>query len=736
MNKKRLSVVMAGAMLATSVAPVLAAETTGTEIAYDQLATFKSDLLAKMAEKKISGYAIFKTAGFVDTNIARELNANTNNDFSSAYGIKITGKDGIVKEDTTYTTTGLAAKLNKIEAGDKVEIFERDTTEFKGQLIPGTGLKMTVAPAKYITTDLTTGIAASQNAIAPTGSVMVTDKTNNVTKDAKEDKLNVVTEKRIDPVGGDDASNKLTLSYKVGEEKVDGRLPIDEKGNLLDYKDTASIQKLADFDKLATWTPSSEAVDKGAELVATYTIGEKTSDESKETVKVSDLYDGIALTAKGTEILADLKNAEKTFDAEGNAKEESKLVKITALSNSGNLDANGVVKFQVAYYKNGKLAFTDKGDAVANAEKVITVVSNNKNEMASLYKLITSGEFKVGVVAGQDRYATAVSVAKQVGVTKLDAAKNATSKGNNIVLVNGESLVDGLAAAPLAADLGCYQVSNGTSVSSPLLLTKSNELPEATKEYLEGLVSEFTSAQKKAVKIHLVGGSSVLNSELVKELKEMGFSVERHGGDNREETSLKVAKAMNSGTAIKEAFVVGANGEADAMSISAVAVENGAPIIVAKAGGISEEALDYLEEVKADDVTIVGGTTAVTEKEEADINKALVGAKAMRIAGKNRIETNNAIIEKYYKGSAEGVIVVKDGIANKKELVDALSAANYAAVNDAPIVLATNKVTDTQKSTLLKAKVSSNFDLLAQVGMGAERTVLESLAELLDISNK
>ena len=706
MNKKRLSVVMAGAMLATSVAPVLAAETTGTEIAYNQLATFKSDLLAKMSEKKISKYTIFTEAdyGFIHQDIETDLTGIATNEFASAYGIKVTGKDGRVKTDTTYKSAEVKTALANLKSGDKVEVYERETTSFKGQLIPGKGLdnNSELVASTYVASDFTTGSTTTESQLRPdsANNKMVT----NISTTA--DGTTLTLGKHVSVT---DSTNQ-TLALKVDDTRLDGRLPLDADGNLLDFTNIADVEKFDKFENYYNnWKPCEEAKDKGAKVIETYTIGEETADETKETLKASDLYDGLALTARGTEISADYKNANEAAAEEGIA-ENNGMVRISAVSSK---NSTGTYNFTVTYYKNA-----DKNIV----EKTITVVSADSDEINAVQKLL-KGTFNVGVVAGQNRYETAVNVAKQQNID--------IKTKKNIVLVNGESLVDGLSAAPLAAEK-----------EAPLLLTKSDKLATETKEYLESKIESLNANEKKAITVHLVGGSSVLETSLIKELKDMGLkTVVRHGGDNREETSVAVAKALTKNV-VGKAFVVGANGEADAMSIAAVAsdmnlAQSGAqvaPIIVAKAGGISDSALDYLEEADADDVTIIGGTAVVSEKEEDKINKSLKTAKAMRIAGENRIETNNAIIKEFYKGTATGVVVVKDGIANKTELVDALSAANYAAVNKAPIVLATNKVTDAQKNTLLKA--TKNPTKVIQIGLGAERTVLETVANLLNVKNK
>ena len=147
------------------------------------------------------------------------------------------------------------------------------------------------------------------------------------------------------------------------------------------------------------------------------------------------------------------------------------------------------------------------------------------------------------------------------------------------MLVNGESLVDGLAAAPLAAKLG------RTDYKAPILLTESNKLPKETKAYLKEVIANVKVGKLNEVTANLVGGKTVLNKELENELRDLGFNVVRYGGDNREETSLEVAKAVNPN--FNKAFVVGGEGEADAMSIAAIAAQQKAPILVGKKGGVS-----------------------------------------------------------------------------------------------------------------------------------------------------
>ena len=82
MNKKRLSVVMAGAMLATSVAPVLAAETTTSEISANDLGL----LIGKIREKLTSATFANETTEDIRRNGAK---AGKSIYFVAVDGVKI-----------------------------------------------------------------------------------------------------------------------------------------------------------------------------------------------------------------------------------------------------------------------------------------------------------------------------------------------------------------------------------------------------------------------------------------------------------------------------------------------------------------------------------------------------------------------------------------------------------------------------------------------------------------------
>ena len=768
MNKKKLSVVMAGAMLATSVAPVLAAETTATEVNKTNLALLQRLIEDKMKEGQVSTNAALvqklntgsnesaiANSDIISADVAAEMVAG-----SSKYGIRVLDKDGKavdLNDKFGVGTSGDTATYKKsdiktiiadadLAVGMTIEIVERKTNDFHGEIIPGTlptvkksapiyGTISTVTDAMkaYLGINVWDSTAKYKSALINTADM---DKALKV-----ENGNLIVTTKKLNSQNTSDVKTiKLTPETKM----VDGRLAVDAEGKLIDATNAEDIQKFDHFlEGAEEWNASTlidDQVETNLTKVSSYKIVEDSA--TVENLTIADITDGISLTARASELLTDLKNAATKVEEKnpGNtANTKGALVQITEDST---FNAYGIYKLDIKYYANKKDALNV---ATATPVKTVSITSNKASDITNLKGIFEGGDLKVATIGGANRYATAVNVAKAQGITKLD--RNADTM-HNIILVNGTSLVDGLAAAPLASSLtasesdGTDNSSNkGTKVSAPLLLSEADKLPTATKEYLVELTNEIAAGElKNKVTVNLVGGESVLTESLEKELKDMGFKVERFGGDDREETSIEVAKKVltansASGTA-NESFVVGANGEADAMSIAAVAAKEKTPIIVSSVHGLTKDAVNFVKtNSSTGDVRIIGGESVVT-KEEAEKLDEVVTAGVSRIAGANRIETNAKVIETYFKTGSitgtTGVVAVKDGIATKNELIDALSAANYAAGMNAPVVLASEKIADNQKNALLK--MDGTVANTIQVGEGSSKDVLTALANLFDLT--
>ena len=531
-----------------------------------------------------------------------------------------------------------------------------------------------------------------------------------------------------------DELNLKTIELKVGDKRLEFKEPIDADGKILSGRtDSSDWSDLAGFNTYKTTVniPKGSPID--GKVLAEVTVSDV---DSEVVVKLSDLYDGLLLTNKGQDLLAALKE----FPENG-------TLKVGHVASSLTDSKNGIFTFGIEF----ETYSADKnGDPDKLIEKnLVTVSSNNKAQLELFRGWMENRTPLVDVLAGDNRYETAVKVAKENAHIK-DVAKN-----GNIVLVNGNALVDGLAAAPLAAAAWNKNYTSGNPLDkqkvAPILLTESDSLPKATKEYIKELIAEQKVGQLGKVTIYLVGGETVISKSLENQLKEYGLRVVRAGGDNREETSLKVAEVilkdgLEENVDIANPFIVGAEGEADAMSIAPVAAGAAArtnkrirPIIVESKKGLSEDALDTIKDWKNDkydtkaiSATIVGGENVVSKETEALLkaNNVVID----RVSGSNRQATNAAVIDRYYgNASVKKLVVSKDGQNKKSELIDALTATSLAVKDNAPIVLGTKKLSNAQIETL-EQKATRTGLYVYQVGHGVARDVLKTIADRVGLA--
>lgn len=354
---------------------------------------------------------------------------------------------------------------------------------------------------------------------------------------------------------------------------------------------------------------------------------------------------------------------------------------------------------------------TEAGSIVKLAEmKVVRDEADKKgNAFKAVKELLNESVFsdKTMVAAGEDRYQTAVEVSRMgwtgTAGSVLTGRATATGTEKAVVLVSGDSekLVDGLAATPLAAALN----DSANDEGAPILLTKKDSVPQEVIDEMLRL---------GANKVYIVGGTSSVSAEVANTLKTThGMKVERISGDDKYETALNVADklATITGAAAEKVFIVGGNGMADALSVAGEAAKLQAPILLTSATKLNKDVEYFLkDDSKVDvdntddeaDVYVVGGTSSVSE---AVYNKVLDAHPAngthdvvKRLAGETRQDTNAAIIDEFYSAAdAEQVIVAK---SNNAGLVDALGAGVLAAKIEAPVVLATDSLTEKQEEVL------------------------------------
>ncbi|MBF1045438.1 MAG: cell wall-binding repeat-containing protein [Peptostreptococcus sp.] len=291
-------------------------------------------------------------------------------------------------------------------------------------------------------------------------------------------------------------------------------------------------------------------------------------------------------------------------------------------------------------------------------------------------------------LAGQNRYDTAVKVSSD-GWTESDT----------VFLVNGKAIADALTATPLAR-----------LKSAPILLTEKDQLNDLTSREINRL---------KAKNIVIIGGKNSISKDLEDKLVASGKQVQRISGDDRKDTSKKIAEEV---LKIKKvdtiSLVNGYKGLADAISFSPVAGEKTIPIILTDNKGLYSMPEDIKDPSKVSKSYIIGGFESVPRSVASNLSSP------ERVSGINRSDTNAQIIEKFYPaGKLDYVFVSKNGQKNPDELIDGLAVGAYAAKVSSPIVLANGKLSDNQVKALEKKKITN----ITQVGLGPNSMAVTEL---------
>lgn len=291
-------------------------------------------------------------------------------------------------------------------------------------------------------------------------------------------------------------------------------------------------------------------------------------------------------------------------------------------------------------------------------------------------------------LAGQNRYDTAVKVSSD-GWTESDT----------VFLVNGKAIADALTATPLAR-----------LKSAPILLTEKDQLNDLTSREINRL---------KAKNIVIIGGNNSISKDLEDKLVASGKQVQRISGDDRKDTSKKIAEEV---LKIKKvdtiSLVNGYKGLADAISFSPVAGEKTIPIILTDNKGLYSMPEDLKDPSRVSKSYIIGGFESVPRSVASNLSSP------ERVSGINRSDTNAQIIEKFYPaGKLDYVFVSKNGQKNSDELIDGLAVGAYAAKVSSPIVLANGKLSDNQVKALEKKKITN----ITQVGLGPNSMAVTEL---------
>ncbi len=331
---------------------------------------------------------------------------------------------------------------------------------------------------------------------------------------------------------------------------------------------------------------------------------------------------------------------------------------------------------------HGNYNWTDRGYIKTSGVKFI----NKRRDVKPIFS----------VIGGSSRYNTAVELSK---------SKFNTS--DTVVLVNSSAIIDGVTASALA-----------TGLNAPVLLADSNSLTTATTNELKRL---------GAKKVFLVGGEGVLGNGVINSLKNIGVTnVTRLGGSSRYDTALQVAKYIDANIYdISEVFLVYGEGEADALTAGAISGQKNIPILLTGTKSMNSQVKSFLSAESLKNAYVIGGEGVISGNVLNELNSITSNnISGNRLGGSNRFETNAKVIERFYGNNLNSIYVSKG-----YELIDALTAGPIAAMDDSPIVIVGDYLTQAQKDVLSKKSAAR----IIQAGLGVSPTAVNTLRSLINI---
>ena len=249
-------------------------------------------------------------------------------------------------------------------------------------------------------------------------------------------------------------------------------------------------------------------------------------------------------------------------------------------------------------------------------------------------------------IAGADIYRTAVKISEQ-GWPKAEYA----------ILVRGDDYADALCAGPLAR-----------KYNAPILFTSRYRLGSNVLNELDRL---------KVKKVIIVGGYDAISRNIERQLDDEGIDeIERIYGENRYETSVKIAQRLGS----KDIALCTGENYADALSVSAVAAIKGWAILLTNPKYLPPVVEQHLKNYRVENIYLIGGTNAISENIASRLDYT------ERFAGTNRYATNRLIIEHFAEDLDFTKIYTAPG-EGENNYAYALAGVPLAAQTSSPILL-------------------------------------------------
>ena len=260
-------------------------------------------------------------------------------------------------------------------------------------------------------------------------------------------------------------------------------------------------------------------------------------------------------------------------------------------------------------------------------------------------------------LAGANRYETSYAIAaelkKQYGCKLLPA----------LIIADGRNYPDALAASYLAA-----------RKQTAILLTEPTRFGETVSWAKKNVI--------KAGTIYIAGGPGSVPEDLLKQLRQAGFKVQRLGGKDRYETNLLLLREAKVG--IQEILVCTGTDFPDCLSASSVAL----PILLVRGEGLTATQKSYLSGLKTKSFTIIGSKGVVSSGVENDLKKI---GRVKRILGITCYDRSVNLAVNYYGKTSAGASGKKLFLASGEVFPDGLCGGPLAIASGCPLLLSASR---------------------------------------------
>ena len=418
----------------------------------------------------------------------------------------------------------------------------------------------------------------------------------------KENSFNVKNPYNIITVSFDKKTNELKTFNKIGDFEV-AKAPT---AKLEDAKKVAieKLKSIKDFDetKIKSETsvinidnlPTKFTKNKG--LVVAYVFEYEDTKvyvdaNTKELLGADKLKSNGNTQSKKPYVVSRIYGKDRIDTSIQIAKSYIKTSEFAILANQNNFpDSLSATVLSKKY--NAPILLTDaiKADKSLIQEikrlqtKYFVKIGGEKSISNEVAKQLLPEKSKVRSFKGADRYATNAEIIKEF------------KDADTCIIASGENFADSLS-------IGAYATKNGY----PIVLVQKNKINDVTKQALK---------DSKIKKCYIVGGENSVSKSLEKELPQV---IERIAGNDRYETSLKIADKFYKDA--EGAYLASGEVFADSLAINPIAAKFDVPLILTPKDKLPQKTLEYLEKSKIIQVAIIGGEKTVSKQIQQELAK-------------------------------------------------------------------------------------------------------------------